>query len=452
MRHSLVLNPRAFTGALRPDPLVETAPDVVRLRTGVSYFFVALLWAHVPVIAAMASYNETNVPAQIAMACAIATIASWAVMLDRAGPATRSIVGMALTGMPILVVFNGAGPWQIDYHMYFFAIFAMLVAYVDWRPIVAASVLTSAHHEIFAMLDPLRVFPDEVGVGRVALHAGIVALECGVLIWITAQLRRLFHDLVLARGEAEAAEHRASTYAKQLEAANVELESFARTVAHDLRAPLRSIDGFSDALNEDHGPRLPPEAVRDLHLISRSAKHLGEMVNALLDFSRMGADGLHRERVMPDTVALAALARLNGRSAEGGPEIVISGLPPCSADPVLLGCVFQNLLDNAIKFTRHRQGARIEIGAVAGDQPVYYVRDNGAGFDMSKSDRLFNIFSRLHRDERFPGTGTGLATVKRIVTKHGGRIWAEGAPDKGATFFFTLEPAVSEMVALAPAV
>jgi len=423
---------------------LEAMPDVVRLRTRVSYFFVGLLWAHVPLVAAMAVHNGTNVAIQFSLAMAFAAIASLAVFVDASGPTTRLLVSLALTAMPVLIVYNGVGPWQIDYHMYFFAIFAMLVAYCDWRPIVAAATVTAVHHYVFDILDPVRVFPTEGGIARVLLHAGIVAVECGVLIWITFQLRRLFHDFAIARQVAERAEARATEHVKELEATNSELESFAYTVAHDLRAPLRAIDGFSTALNEDLAGTLPADAAHSLDRISANARQLGRLIDALLNFSRLGTQKLVREKLAPKAVAEQALRRIRTSNAEPRADITMSDMPPCSADPDLLCVVYQNLLDNAMKFTRDRENAKIEVGwepaADAPTIPVYYVRDNGAGFDMRYKDKLFGVFSRLHRADQFPGTGAGLATVKRIVTKHGGKIWGEATPGEGATFFFTLEP------------
>jgi diguanylate cyclase (GGDEF)-like protein len=186
-----------------------TIPDVIRLRERVSRLFVVLLWVHVPIIVGMAVHNGTNVAMQILIVATIVIVATLAVRIDAGGMPTRLIVALALTCMPILIVYNGTGPWQIDYHMYFFAIFAMLVAYCDWRPILLAAALTTVHHLIFDVFDPARVFPGEGGLDRVALHAGLVAVECGVLIWITMQLRRLFVDFAAARRIAERALARA---------------------------------------------------------------------------------------------------------------------------------------------------------------------------------------------------------------------------------------------------
>ena len=184
---------------------VESIPDVVQLRKKVSHFFVGLLWLHVPIVVGMAVRNGTDVAMQSAIVIGLGLLAWLAVQIDASALATRLVVALALTCMPILIVYNGTGPWQIDYHMYFFAIFAMLVAYCDWRPIVLSATLTSVHHLIFDIVDPARVFPGDGGLDRVALHAGVVAVECGVLLWITWQLRRLFVGFATARQIADRA-------------------------------------------------------------------------------------------------------------------------------------------------------------------------------------------------------------------------------------------------------
>jgi signal transduction histidine kinase len=246
---------------------------------------------------------------------------------------------------------------------------------------------------------------------------------------------------VLAHRDAE---ERVLHYVAELEVTNRELEAFAYSVAHDLRAPLRAIDGYSSALNEDFSEALPAEARHNLDRIASNAQQLGRLIDALLNFSRLGAKKLIRETVYPAQIALQMYERL--RAGSKGPDIdfSISDLRSCSADPTLLSLVYQNLLDNALKFSRDREGAKIEVGCMpapgAPGVTIYFVRDNGAGFDMQYSDKLFGVFSRLHSQAEFPGTGAGLAITKRIVTKHGGRIWAEAQPGKGATFFFTLEP------------
>jgi signal transduction histidine kinase len=222
----------------------------------------------------------------------------------------------------------------------------------------------------------------------------------------------------------------------ELEVTNRELESFSYSVSHDLRAPLRAIDGFSRIILEEHVENLPPEGQRYLGLVRDNAQQMGQLVDNLLSFSRLGRQPLKKQPVAPgelvQQVVASARESLNGRQV----EFTIGNLPPAHADSNLLRQVFVNLIDNALKFTRGRETAVIEVGATADDG--YYVRDNGVGFDMRYADKLFGVFQRLHRAEDFEGVGAGLAIVQRIIHRHGGKVWAEAEVDRGATFYFTL--------------
>ena len=228
---------------------------------------------------------------------------------------------------------------------------------------------------------------------------------------------------------------------KALEGINAELESFSYSVSHDLRAPLRAIHGFARILLEDHHAKLEPEAQRLLGVIDQNTRRMGQLIDDLLAFSRLGRTDLTTGPVdmkeLAQTVADEIQRTDNGR--QGSLEIRIDPLPPARGDRGLLRQVLSNLLQNAAKFTRDRPSARIEVGArLDSGQAVYFVKDNGAGFDARYTDKLFGVFQRLHSTEQFDGTGVGLAIVKRIVQRHGGRVWAEGAVNQGATFFFTL--------------
>ncbi|MBI3244814.1 MAG: PAS domain S-box protein [Chloroflexi bacterium] len=237
----------------------------------------------------------------------------------------------------------------------------------------------------------------------------------------------------------EELERRVEERTAQLEAANKELEAFSYSVSHDLRAPLRAIDGFSRILLEDFAPQLSPEAQRYARLVTDNARRMGRLIDDLLAFSR-----LSRQPVQKQTVALNELAQqtiddlrldYQGRQV----EFVVGDLPPAQGDPPLLKQVVVNLLSNAIKFTRQREAARIEIGSCREDgETVYFVKDNGVGFDMKYAHKLFGVFQRLHRAEDYEGTGVGLAIVQRIIQRHGGRVWAEAGLDEGATFYFTI--------------
>jgi PAS domain S-box-containing protein len=228
----------------------------------------------------------------------------------------------------------------------------------------------------------------------------------------------------------------------QLEAANRELESFSYSVSHDLRAPLRAIDGFSQAVLEDFGPLLPEEGRRQLQTIRSSAQRMGALIDDLLTFARLNRHELNRQTIDTGRLVRGALQELGSPWPDRGVELTIGELAPSSGDPVLLRQVWLNLLSNALKYTRKRPRPEVELGcAREAGEVVFFVRDNGTGFDMRYADKLFGVFQRLHRIEDYEGTGVGLAIVQRIVQRHGGRVWAQAEVDRGATFFFTLEGA-----------
>jgi PAS domain S-box-containing protein len=228
--------------------------------------------------------------------------------------------------------------------------------------------------------------------------------------------------------------------AAQLEAVNKELEAFSYSVSHDLRAPLRHIDGFVDLLRKQSGDKLDERSRRYLQVITDAARQMGHLIDDLLVFSRMGRAELRQQTVDVDALVHEAVTTL--QSETNGRHITwkIAPLPQVQADAAMLRQVWVNLIANAVKYSRPRDPAVIEIGCAA-ETPVeyeFFVRDNGVGFDMEYVDKLFGVFQRLHRAEEFEGTGIGLANVRRIVLRHGGRTWAEGKVDAGATFYFTL--------------
>jgi PAS domain S-box-containing protein len=223
------------------------------------------------------------------------------------------------------------------------------------------------------------------------------------------------------------------------EAANGELEAFNYSVAHDLRAPLRAIDGFSNVLLEDYGAALDASGRHYLQRVRDAAQHMGRLIDGLLALSRVTRTSIHSERVDLSELARAAAARLRESQPDRVVEFEIGDGFTENGDSALLGAAIENLLSNAWKFTQKRANARIEFGAVReGPQRAYFVRDNGAGFDMAHASKLFGAFQRLHTKGEFDGTGVGLATVRRIVNRHGGRVWAEGKIDEGACFHFTV--------------
>jgi PAS domain S-box-containing protein len=224
-----------------------------------------------------------------------------------------------------------------------------------------------------------------------------------------------------------------------LKEANKQLEAFSYTVAHDLRAPLRLMDGFATMLVEDFAPQLDPIASRYLHTVREGAQKMGRMVDDLLNLARLDRRHMELEVTPLNPVVDAVVKELQPQCADRHIEWHIGSLPSRKCDPGLIRQVFVNLLSNAVKYTRRRERTAIRVDQMMLDgQAVIFVRDNGAGFDLRYADKLFGVFQRLHREEEFEGTGVGLATVQRIIHKHGGRVWAEAAPDKGATFYFTL--------------
>jgi PAS domain S-box-containing protein len=225
----------------------------------------------------------------------------------------------------------------------------------------------------------------------------------------------------------------------QLEAANKELEAFSYSVSHDLRAPLRSIDGFSQALLEDCADALDEQGKSYLHRVRAAAQRMGSLIDDFLNLSKVTRSEIHVERLNMSNLARSIAAGLQKTQPERQVEFQIEDGLDATADARLLRIVLENLLGNAWKFTSKRAQATIEMGvAKSNGGHAYFVRDNGAGFDASYADRLFGAFQRLHAMAEFPGTGVGLATVQRIIQRHGGRVWAEGAVDRGATFYFTL--------------
>ncbi|MGC2195533.1 MAG: PocR ligand-binding domain-containing protein, partial [Terriglobales bacterium] len=224
-----------------------------------------------------------------------------------------------------------------------------------------------------------------------------------------------------------------------LSASIKELEAFTYSVSHDLRAPLRHISGFSKILTEEFGASLPPDAQHHLERIEEGTRRMGLLVDDLLNLARVGRRDLSPQVARLKSIVDEAIAELKPDSRGREIEWKVGVLPYVECDPGLMKQVFLNLLSNALKFTRPRPRAVIEIGQrEENGVAVLYVRDNGVGFSMKYVDKLFGVFQRLHRAEDFEGTGVGLATVQRIIQKHGGRIWAEAELDKGATFYFTL--------------
>ena len=293
--------------------------------------------------------------------------------------------------------------------------------------------------------------------GHGTIDTAVKALQTGALDYIqkpfslNALLPVLARALTMRRLRIENEELTASLRERTLEleranveltAANKELEAFSYSVSHDLRGPLRAVQGFAEIFREDFGAGLSAEGQQLIGKVLDGANRMDELIDDLLALSRSARQPLRRARIDVEGLARRVAAQLAPPAAERSVEFRIGKLPDCEGDASLLEQVFVNLLSNAVKFTRGRADARIEVGhAVEEGEPAYFVRDNGAGFDPKHAFRLFGVFQRLHRASDFEGTGVGLSIVQRIVSRHGGRIWAHGKPGAGATFFFTLPAA-----------
>jgi signal transduction histidine kinase len=225
----------------------------------------------------------------------------------------------------------------------------------------------------------------------------------------------------------------------EAEAANKELEAFSYSVSHDLRAPLRAIDGFSRILLDEHALSLSAEERRLLSLVRENALNMGQLIDDLLAFSRLSRQPLKKQNVGMGSLARQVYEELKTQQNGRRVEISFADLPDCQGDPTLLKQVFVNLLSNALKYTRKCDLTRIELGCDReSGEAAFFIKDNGAGFDMRYADKLFRVFQRLHRAEDYEGTGVGLAIVQRVIHRHGGRVWAQGELNKGATFYFTV--------------
>jgi len=290
------------------------------------------------------------------------------------------------------------------------------------------AIIMTGHGSIRTAVEAMRTGAVDYVLKPIRLHALLPALERAMTV------QRL-------RKENAEVQRQVQDHASKLETANRDLEAFSSSVAHDLRTPLRTISGFIEIIRNHHLRELSAEVRRYLELIDAGAEEMDGLINALLAFSRFGQKALSRETVDIERMCRDVFDDLLSEATGRRVSLRLQSLPQANGDRTLIRQAIVNLLSNALKFSRMRNPAIIEIGCAAekaGAAPVYFIRDNGVGFDMRNADKLFGVFQRLHHAHEFEGTGVGLATARRIIERHGGRIWAEAVPDSGATFFFTV--------------
>ena len=301
------------------------------------------------------------------------------------------------------------------------------------------------------LIDAAKKIDPSIGAlvmtGHGTIDTAVRAMQGGALDYILKPFRLNVILPVIARAldvqrlRSENAElHlREKQRSAELAAAYHDLESFSYSISHDLRAPLRSMDGFAAILESDFAEQLGDEGRRILGIIRAGSQKMDELIVSLLEFSRAGRSALQFDRVDMTLLADAAAREVQALYTGPEPQIDIADLPPVQADPVVIRQVWCNLIGNALKYSAKRAKPKISVsGRIENGEAIYQVEDNGAGFDMRYADKLFGVFQRLHRSEEFSGTGVGLAIVHRIIARHGGRIWAKGSPDAGACFQFAL--------------
>jgi light-regulated signal transduction histidine kinase (bacteriophytochrome) len=372
------------------------------------------------------------------------------VMVQRKGGLLKAFSVIQRYGLAILSVFAALGVSLAMQRYNFraeFTPFLLAVAVAAWYagsgPGVIALILSSALFDYFFTEPLYTLYVTASDVPRFLLFLGFLSL----ITWFSAVRRRLELELRQAVDELEreVAERRAlneelAKRSDELQAINKELEAFAYSVSHDLRAPIRHISGFTELLQKNVATVVNDRGQRHMSMILESAKRMGNLIDDLLAFSRIGRAETHKTMVSLQQLVQEAQSELAQETEGRNIDWKVGKLPACYGDRSMLRLVLVNLISNAVKFTRTRPQAEIEIGSTnhKPDQIVMFIKDNGVGFDMKYVNKLFGVFQRLHAPEAFEGTGIGLATVQRIVHRHGGTAWAEAALDKGATFYFSL--------------
>jgi signal transduction histidine kinase len=379
--------------------------------------------------------------------------ARWNLQLHEGRPSIRygfSIVCVAVA-LGVALAFQYYGFRAVELPAFNLAI-VVITWYAGIGPSVLAVVLSTACFDYF-FAEPIYSF--EISSENLP-YFFLFTAWAAIMAWFVAVRRRIESDLRHARDhlqvEVEQRKHREEEIrklnyelakrARELETSNNELESFAYSVSHDLRAPLRHVVGYSELLQRQASTSLDEKSRRFMQTILESSKRMGNLIDDLLAFSRIGRTETKNTLVSLDPLVKEVVAEIEQDTGRRDIVWKIHPLPVCYGDRSMLRLVIVNLLSNSVKFTRMRAQAEIEIGCVDGEHEVeVFVRDNGAGFDMQYVDKLFGVFQRLHLPEEFEGTGIGLATVRRIIHRHGGEVRAEGAVDQGATLYFSLPKA-----------
>jgi signal transduction histidine kinase len=407
---------------------------------------------------------EKNI-AGIRLAVVLFNGASYFAVIDRSGHLlwlAYTILGLALTYSLIVVALQPYRRFPALIHAYFTSatdsilITVWLYATGGWESpyfvlwyasIVAVAFRYSYRWAMIMAAMYSGVYTGLVIVtGQLARHEGELLVRLAYIFFtgavagaVSTEAFQQSRSKLEMRDTAAELERMVASRTAQLEAANHELEAFSYSVSHDLRAPLRSIDGFSQVLVEDFGDKLPQEARGYLQRIRSASQRMAGLIDDMLQLSRLTRAEMRRGAVDLSALAGEILTELKERDPARRIEPIIEDGIVAEADPRLARILLSNLLDNAWKFSSKHPSARIEFGVTGQDGArAYYVRDDGAGFDASYADKLFGVFQRLHSASEFDGNGVGLATVQRIVSRHGGRVWAEGEVENGATFYFTL--------------